>query len=291
MNRPHRFSNAASEKYWERKRAQGFLPRGYIDGLTLSNDGTDATNDLVIADGVCRSTVSIVDGNASTSNRDQLDLEIPVSIIKQLDVLFAPSNYDGAGIDGGTRSGMLSSTSITDTTWHIHVVGKRGEPSEILAHNTFTQASILSEMQKIGGYTAYRNIGSIIRATSIKPFAQDGDEFLWKVAIADKSGASISTSAALIALTVPTGVKVRALFSAGADNGSGSVLFTSPDQTDSATTLSTIYSYAQNAATAAFTPHFPLRTDTSGQIRVVANGAVTYDVVTHGFIHPRGRNA
>src|ERR1700754_1262771 len=105
MNAPLRLPNSAIEKALALRYAQGSLPRGWIDGLTLSNDGTDATNDIGIASGSARSTSRIVDGAVSTLTRDQCDIDLPVAIIKQLDVAWAPENYDPDGFGGGDRSG------------------------------------------------------------------------------------------------------------------------------------------------------------------------------------------
>jgi hypothetical protein len=46
---------------FEKLEAYGWLclPPGWISGLILSNDGTDATNDIAVSKGVCRSTVNV----------------------------------------------------------------------------------------------------------------------------------------------------------------------------------------------------------------------------------------
>lgn len=295
MNRAHRFPNSSPERAHERRAYDGlWLPRGWIDGLIVSNDGTDATNDIGVSAGVCRSTVNIVDGAASTLTRDQIDLEIPVAIIKQLDVLFAPTNYDGAGRDGGTRSGMLSSTAITDTDWHILAVGKRGEPTDILAHNTFTQASILPELQRIGGYTAYRRIRTIRRATSIRLETQTGDFIRFKTPPRDINDSDVSTTADTYTLSVPTGVSWEVLLALNlTGTNAHAVYLRNTNDTDSAPSqsaapLATIaHSNSVTAACQAI-----VQCDTSAQIigRADAANAVLVGV-TLGYWDRRDRNA
>jgi hypothetical protein len=52
--RPVRRTKLRPLKRYEAREALGYLPRGWIDGLTLSNDTTDATNDIGIAAGCAR---------------------------------------------------------------------------------------------------------------------------------------------------------------------------------------------------------------------------------------------
>lgn len=290
MNRPFGLPANAPTKAFERSFDRGWLPRGYIDGLVLSNDTDDATNDIDVAAGVARSTVNIVDGEASTLARDQIDLEIPVAITKQLDVAFAPTNYDGADRDGGARSGMLSSSSISNTTWHVYCVGRRGEPSEILAHDSATQANVLAEMQKVGGYTAYRHIMSVCRVSAtIKPFTQINDDVLWTTPTLDVNDSATGTGAKSGTLTVPTGIKLPVTLMVG--NQSASNLYISSlDQTDSAADY-TAAPGALRAGAAVYGMQFRTITNTSAQIRYRTDSNSTVGIITSGFRHPRGRDA
>lgn len=209
MNRHRGLPHAAPHHRTDRFVAQGHFSRGYIDGLILSNDGTDATNDIGISAGVCRSTVSIVDGSPSTLARDQIDMEIPVAIIKQLDVAWAPDNYDTAGYSNGGRSGGRSASSLSDTTWPVYVIGKRSEKPDVLLHDSMTQSSVLAALPR--GYTSYRYIGSILRESSaIVSFTQRADYFERKTMAADVSNTNPGTSAVTRTLSVPVGVVVEA---------------------------------------------------------------------------------
>lgn len=76
------------------------LPRSYLAGLGMANNGTDAINDIDIAAGECRS-------RDSTEN-----LRLASALTKQLDVAWAVGSAAG-GRDVG---------AIADGTWHLHLI-------------------------------------------------------------------------------------------------------------------------------------------------------------------------
>lgn len=292
MNGPFALPGSSPSHEVERHLREGWLPRGWIDGLTLSNDTTDATNDIGIAAGVARSTVRLVDGTPSTLARDQIDLELPVGIIKQLDVAFAPENYDPDGYSGGDRSGGRSSTSLSNATWHALLVGGNGLQPDVLLHNSLTQSSVLAEMQKIGGYTAYRNIMSIVRASAaIRAFTQLGNNVLWSLPIMDVDNSSTGTSANLGTLSVPIGLKLPVWVNVYYSVGGGTIYLSSPDQTDMAASITAApLSHIFDTIDAAG-GQLSTYTDTSGQIRYRTANTGTVRIATLGFVHPRGRDA
>lgn len=289
---------------FEDREALGFLPRGWIDGLVLSNDTTDATNDIAIAAGSCRSTVNVVNGAASTAIRDQIDLDIPVSIIKQIDVSWAPENYHPGGFPGGgggsgDRSGGRSASALSNTTWHVFAIGGVGLQSDVLLHDGATVAGVVAALP--GGYTAYRRIGSIIRASAaLVAFVQQNDTFLLKTVVRDINVTTSGTSAVLRTLTVPVGIQVDAIVDVGMAIANGSAanyaLVTSPDQTDSAA-AATLYTIgaAEDASTNIFsTARLSVRTNTSAQIRTresAGSASHTLRINTSGWIDSRWRDA
>ena len=174
----------------------GRLPRGYIDGCVLSN-GTDATNDINVAAGVCRDSTNAV------------DITVAAMAGKQLDANWVP----------GAAAGMRNSgAGITDTTYHIYAVSKADGTQDIYAHTSTTVATVITALQaETGGanYLYARRIGSIIRTSSaIKAFTQNNDDFVWVAPVKDISSAANSATAALRALTVPLGIVVEASLNA-----------------------------------------------------------------------------
>lgn len=170
-------------------------PRGYIDGCTLSN-GTDTTNDLNIAAGVCRDSTNTV------------NINVAAMAGKQLDANWAP----GAG--AGMRN---SAAGIADGTYHIHTVSKADGTQDIYAHTSTTIATVLAALQAETGGSAYvyaRRIASIIRAgATILQFVQDGDEFQLKTPVVDENITNLTTTGQTLTLeSVPNGIRVRSRF-------------------------------------------------------------------------------
>lgn len=293
MNRAFRFANSAIDKLFERKVSEGWLPRGHIDGLILSNDAGDTTNDIGIASGVCRSTVNsaYVYSNAySTLARHQRDIEITDAIIKQIDVVWAPGN-------GGGRS----ASALSNTTWHKYAIGGKGLRDSVFFHDSATQSSVLAAMP--GGYTAYRRIGSIIRSgAAIVAFTQIGDYFERQTTAADISAANPGASAVTRTLSVPTGIVVSArLYLSVVNVAAGGVTtyslltaLTSVDQTPSSTVSQTAGAATVAGFVTSASTEVSVYTNTSAQIRSrlsASDASVTLVINTRGWIDTRGRDA
>lgn len=301
MNGPQGLPGFGPVQRFEAQEARGFLPRGGIDGLILSNDTTDATNDIAIAAGVARSTVRIVDGTPSTLTRDQIDLELPVSIIKQADVAFAPENYDPEGFTSGGRSGGRSTSSLADGTWHYLLAGGAGLGTDVIMHDSLTQSNILAELQKLGGYTAYRNIASIMRESSaLVGFIQDDDYFRRKTSILDVSAANPGISAVSRTLSVPIGIRVLAdviVAGVATSNNAFYSLFSDLSVTDETPAIgNSMIPQIQNASGSTQNSYhaYQIWTSTAGQIRSRISASDANNLIyirTLGWWHPRGRNA
>ncbi len=290
MNRVFGFSNRSPDAVLrERVGGRGFLPRGWIDGCILTNDTTDANNDLLIAPGSCRSTVNIYpSGLPSTANHDQVDIDVDTPILKQLDVNWLPHS------PGGDRSGMRSASALANTTWHIFAIWGPGRAPDILAHDSVTQSSVLAALP--AGYTAYRRIGSIMRAAgAIRAFSQIGDEFLHTSPIADVNVTIAVTTAVTYALSVPLNIKVQAI--TNVSYNSANILYISPlDQSDQAASSAGSPGITLSSTTGSFSGgilgRLEMRTNTSGQIRtrsIGTGGALL--ICTIGWIDSRGRDA
>jgi len=295
MNRPFGLPNRSSERVLDERIAQGWLPRGWIDGLTIANDTTDATNDISISPGVCRSTVNKAYVSAytqgySTEARHQRDIEIPATIIKQLDVAWAPAVPGGGGRSGGRTNGAIS-----NTTWHVYAVGGGGMRDDVMLCDSVAQATVLAALP--GGYTAYRRIASVIRSSgAILGFVQAGDRFDLKDSVLNHNNTLADSNAFSLALTVPNGIVVDAILNVGLAHVGGSaaqILISALSQTDEAasTTNATVCTNGNST----FIGSAVVRTNTSGQIRVrgaasagIANAGV--QVRTRGWFDHRGKD-
>lgn len=276
---------------YERPLLQHSLPRGWIDGLVLTNDTTDATNDISFSAGVCRSTVNVVGGAASTLTRDQRDIEIEQTTIKQLDVAWAK-----AVVDGGNRSGGCSSSALSNTTWHAYAIGGPGVQGDIIFHDSATQSSVLAILP--GGYTAYRRLGSTVRASAaILGFLQFGDEFYLKTPVKDVTAYATTTTTNTALASVPTGIVVCALLHVhlAVPTSGGGTYVKHPSATDTAPSFGTapgstlaLYSNVNNAE---LTTQERCWTNTSAQVGLRVTASAAIDVFTLGWIDPRGRNS
>lgn len=285
MNRPFRLPNASPIKALEDRDAVGRLPYGYFAGLQVSNDTTDGANGVAIAAGACRSSVSIVDGAPSALPRDQVDIEIPVSIVKNIASAWRPANYDAQGWSGGGSSGGRSSSTVADVTWHLFAIGGPGVQPDVLMHDSVTQSSVLAALP--GGYTAYRRIGSILReSSSFVPFTQIGAHFYRTTAAFDVNATNPGTSAVLATLKVPSGIKVLADISYTLTQTGGSttyLIISDPATTDSAASVGNA-----NGVTGSNTAGEVLvGTNTSAQVRYrvdVSNAGTTVRISPRGWI-------
>ena len=257
------------------------LPRGYIDGCILSN-GTDATNDIDIAGGVCRDST------------DSADITVPAISGKQLDANWA------AGGSAGMRN---SGAGIADTTYHIYAIRTAtSATADIYAHTSTTVATVLTALQAEPGGSSYvyaRRIGSIVRSSSsIRAFVQYGDDFYLKVPILTVNAQSQNTTASSRTMDVPTGIAVKAYLNArtGGVNTIG-YLYISPlstTDTGASTALGTGGGASSDGginSTGFGAGQVSCWTDTSGQVRTVCSGSLTIYISTLGWRDPRGKEA
>lgn len=256
------------------------LPRGYIDGCTLSN-GSDATNDINIAAGVCRDSTNAV------------DIVVPALTGKQLDANWA------AGSAAGMRN---SAAGIANTTYWIYAVRTAASTTaDIYAHTSTVEATVLTALQaETGGadYIYARCIGGIIRSgATILAFSQHGDDFLHSVHVRDVNNTGSHTTAQTVALTVPIGRKVTAKVIVGVAGTSvdTGTLVSSLDQADNAPSTG-----GTQGVTAGVQVNTGVRnhvsttvlTNTSGQIRYRASdGGVDTIIITTGWFYDRGKDS
>ena len=277
------------------------LPPGFINGCTLSN-GTDATNDINIAAGVCRDST------------DAVDIVVPAISGKQLDANWAP---------GGTAGMRNSAVGIVDGTYHIYAVRTAASSAgDVYAYagaggtdpdSSASISTMLTALQAESGganYVYARRIGSILRVSSaILAFVQlPGGEFRLKVPVLSVNGVAQSTTDALRALTVPLGVKVMAdanvefVRAVNSTDLLAALYISSPDVDDMAanftasplgslTTRAQISGGTQELSNVTIAGRFREFTNTSAQWRFEASTSVTLYVATLGWKDYRGQDA
>ena len=249
------------------------FPRGHIDGLILSNNASDATNDIDVSAGECRGSRGILDMVTLTGGTKRLDAD------------FA---------EGGGQGMRYSGAAITDTTYHLFFIGKPDGTTDLFAYaGGLDPTSVLPS-----GFVDYRRIGSIIRTGgAIVAFTQYGDYFQKNTPSADISATNPGTSAVTRTLLVPTGIVVEADVYVGAATGgtaAGNILITALTAADTAPS-STIGDFLDPGGGAGSSGgRVRVWTNTSGQIRSrIANSAadVTLKLSTRGWRDLRGKDS
>jgi hypothetical protein len=241
---------------------------GYIYGLTLSNNGSDANNDIDIAVGKC------ADGAGAYL------LTLGSSITKQL---------DGAWAAGTNQGGLDTGAKANSTCYHVWLIRKDSDGTIDALFSTSATSPTMP-----AGYTAKRRIGAVRTNDlgNIMAFTQFGDEFLYSNAILDVSG-NVGTVAQLFSLSVPTGVKVQALFNAYRNGVNPAIAISSPDEADQAPSL--INPPLANlgvttGSSGADVAEFRTRTDTSGRVRARSEAdGTSFKIATRGWVDYRGR--
>lgn len=253
--------------------------RGYIDGLQVSNTATDTANDI---------TIGL--GQAALSDGSSIRLfSVDTAITKQLDATWAT---------GSTAGGMPSTVTYAATTpYHVFLLG---DPVAGVEAGLDTSVSATGLLATATGFTFFRRIWSVLTstATTVEPFTQLGDDCLFTgstTAIRDVN-TTMSATAVLFPLSVPTDIKVDANILAGAQATQvAGIMITSPDQSDLSVGFATDWmsQLTVNDVNFISTNQLRVRTDTSGQIRIRTSVAPVSSVQirTLGWRDDRGRNA
>ncbi len=245
--------------------ATGFPPRSYLAGLGLSTAGGSGT--MSIAAGVCTSD-------------DQTTLMTLAAFGKTTSAWAV-----GSG-NGGIDTGAIANTTL----YHFYVIERTDTAVvDVLFSLSATTPTLPAN------YTKQRRIGSGLTDGSAHwvAFSQNEEEFLWAAPVLDVNAlVPADTNAHLAALTVPTGVKVMALFDASLSRGTGdlAVILSSPDQNDIAASAGTASTISAINASTNTSIQARLRTNTSAQIRYRASATTgNLYIDTKGWMDTRGR--
>ena len=253
----------------------GLKFNGLIHGLTLSNNASDATNDIDIASGVAADSTGAA------------FLTLASGITKRLDAAWAVGSGNG-GLDTG---------SIANATYHMWLIMRSDTGVVDVLFSTSATSPTMP-----ANYNYRRRIGSIVRTGgAIKGFTQDGDRFTWKTGVQDVNATNPGAAAVTRTLTVPTGINVIAdlfvrLAQAATTDTPGTVALTDLESTNAAAdaTNGSLY-WFQNVTGGTFISggSVMVRTNTSGQIRSRLEASSTNTLLTigtKGWIDRRGKD-
>lgn len=244
----------------------GTLLKGMIHGLTLSNNGSDATNDIDIAVGYA----------ASDSATPEL-MTLGTAITKRLD----------AGWSVGTNQGGLDTGSIANTTYHVFLI-QRSDTGVVDA--LFSTSATAPTMP--ANYDRKRRIGSIIReSAAIVSFNQMGDVFR-RASVNAISGTTPYTSLLTNMLT-PLGIQTQPIFRVNGNTAASGACFVSADSAAVGSATTAVFNAGSGAQMHLYQVIAPIfTTNTSSQIYTAMAGSgtiTTFAIVTLGWIDIRGR--
>lgn len=248
--------------------AAAFNSDRVLYGLTLSNNVSDATNDIDIAAGACVSD----DGTTIMSLS---------AITKRLDAAWAV----------GTNQGGLDTGSIANATYHVWVINR---PDTNVTDVLFSTSASSPTMP--ANYTKKKCIGSIVRASgAILLFTQLGRKFILTDGPLDVNVTNLGTSATDYTISAPGGVqtiaRVRVFYEVPSSSGAYGVRVYSKSESDEAISQTTKalpnvqnYQSGSGASVWSMSSELEILTNTSSQIRAVSTVAsTTLRIVTVGW--------
>lgn len=243
------------------------LVPNYISGLILSTAGSSTT--MSISAGVANDSTNTVLMNLA-------------SAISKTTASWAV----------GTGNGGIDTGAIANTTfYHFYEIERVDTGVVDVIFSLSASAPTLPT-----NYTIYRRIGAGKTNASAQwvSFSQVGNEFLLNTTIQDFTASNVSTSPVTVTLgSVPTGVVMQARISGNFSNAAVSnLLISSLDVASAAVNTPAGNTTVRNPVAGQSTDFQPfyVRTNTSAQIRIIANAASsTVNIVTTGWIDYRGQ--
>ena len=256
---------------------------GHLWGLTLSNNGTDPTNDLDVAVGEAISD--------DTNSADAVLMRLTSALTKRIDATWTVGNNGGL---------LASGAALANGTYHIFLIMRPDTGVvDLAADSSVTGANLAANTN--AAYTKKRRILSVLReAGALVRFVQDGDHVSRKTAVLDISAANPGTAAVTRTLSVPVGLRVFAEIAVNyRTDGQEAGVYISDlsvdDQAPSTTAAPLLSTGAVSAAaTVLISNAGPLivATNTSAQVRSrasISSAAMTLYVATLGWVDMRGR--
>lgn len=245
------------------------LPRAYLAGLTLSNDGGSPNTVLDIAAGMC------IDSTAA-------------SVIRL--GAFTKSTAGSWAVGSGSN-GMGVGLTIANGTWyHVFAILNTGTP------DVYFDTSVTAANKPVGT-TVFRRLGSFKTDSSahIVAFTQSGDYFWWSVPVVELANVvpGVTTAFTVTLGGVPTGLVVEAIMNGYVEDPSNpaTVYFSALASADGVVNGSN-FSIASPLNSIVGISGMMFLTNTSAQIRArSATAGATIQLNSLGWIDNRGRFA
>lgn len=246
--------------------------KGQIHGLRLSNNTTDATNDIDIGA-----------GEAASTETNPVLMVLASSLTKRLDAAWAV----------GTGNGGLDTGAIANAVYYVWLIGR----SDTGVVDALFSTSATSPTMP-ANYDRKRRIGAIARISgAIAPFLQVDDTFYFRAPVeAYNSGANPGTTLITAGLSnvpgsIPIIVNVSLKYGYGAPGGLNRRFGIGPESATTlvASTFGTYYTISGESQEAHF---FAIPCNSVAQIKYQLDSSdanVTIRIYAHGWVDRRGR--
>jgi hypothetical protein len=244
----------------------------WIDGLLLSNNTGNPNTHVDFASGSARSGSSYVSSSSTMTKR-----------------------LNGTWAVGTGNGGLDAGSVAANATYFAYAIRKDSDLSfDVVLSTSATIAGVTTTL--LTGYTIIKCIGVVITDGSsiIRPFVMyPKDEYTFVTPVKDAVALAVSTSSALLALTVPNGVKVKAKLSLEFSSSAltNSVLISDPAQ---GVLSAGVGNDGASAGAIQVTSGFAVGsgefwTNTARQVRQVSGAAGSLWVWNNGFYFPCNR--
>lgn len=245
-------------------------PRGYIYGLTCSNNVADATNDLDIAAGV-----------AAADTSPYWKMTLASAITKRLDANWAVGTGQG-GLDTGTVTNGL--------TYHVWLIQR----SDTLVTDILFSTSATAPTMP-ANYDRKRRIWSIRRESNvIMPFFQRGDVCLRLTRLIERNSTAAFADA-LVTLNLPLGIVTSPILGHLAATNAASFVNVFFADGNAAAVVYQVVSLGASAQVIGILPGNAIFTNTSAQVRLLVDilaGTLTNGITyNYGWVDTRGQLA
>jgi len=257
--------SAGEKRYFQLSTSTSFL---YYRTIATLNNGDPNFVQFGLSFSESENTpYDTIDISAIKSRSDNNTQNIDVALLSDLVV------SENASWASGTAP------SLTNATIHIFADYNSGTPRFILDDN--------AAGSNIAGGVKIRNRSIITDAIgNIIPFIQNGDKFLYKISILDKSS---PTAYGLTTISTPIGIRTTAILSIRTDSNLTYIMALSAGDIND----NLQEGMAQSGVTNLQSSRLLVETNTSSQIRdglTLGTANISYDIRTCGFIDNRGKN-
>lgn len=243
--------------------------RGSIAGLTYSNNGSDATNDLDIAAGGCM----------DATGTDWIEI---AATTKQSDVAWAADN-------GGTPSGALDTGAVGNSDYHIFAIKNPTSGATGILYSLSSSSPTMPSgytLKRLIGW--FRRLGGAITAFNVLEITGGGVEFLWTTPTLDKDVSNLGAARITDAIRGPTTFRTHALLSVLCSHAASATAMRvcCPDEADAAPSLTAapLANFRVNATGHGDAKDLEVRTSATGTVAARADTASTiYRFITRGW--------